>query len=98
MKNEMKKLNFEELNQISGGTTAENAELLEIIQANSELNRIYNNGLKFHDGNVNHAIEYVIYLKFGFTPDLFEGEDNLYGSSFGKRRTHSEVCEMLKSY
>ena len=61
MKNEMKKLNFEELNQISGGTTAENAELLEIIQANPELNRIYNNGLKFHDGNVRHAIEYVIY-------------------------------------
>ena len=73
MKNEMKKLNFEELNQISGGTTAENAELLEIIQANPELNRIYNNGLKFHDGNVRHAIEYIVivfpyYTKMSLSP------------------------------
>ena len=46
----MKKLSFEELDQISGGTTAETAELLELIKANPELNRTYNSGLKFHDG------------------------------------------------
>ena len=98
MKKEMKKLSFEELDQISGGTTAETAELLELIKANPELNRTYNNGLKFHDGNVNHAVEYVLYMRFEFNADLFENEDNLYGYSFGKRRTHAEVCEMLKNF
>ena len=94
----MKKLGFEELDQISGGTTAETAELLELIKANPELNRTYNCGLKFHNGNVNYAVEYVLYMRFEFNADLFEDEGNLYGYSFGKRRTHAEVCEMLKNF
>ena len=98
MKDEKRTLNIEELNQISGGTAAQNNELLELIQANPELNRIYKNGLKFHDGNVRHAIEYVFYMKFNLSPDLFDEYDNIYGSSFGQSLTHSDMCDMLRNF
>ena len=103
MKNDMKKLDFNELSNISGGTTAQTYELISLMEENPKLNEELENGLIWAKGDYNGALEYALYMTFRIEPVLFETKGNSYrkyksGSYEVTNISHNEMCEMIKNY